>query len=44
MDLFCNPSMVEKVTKAKRKMIFKINGGMMLIKNKATVNGYNQKF
>ena len=43
MDLFCNPGLVDTVTKSRHNMKLKSNGGTMTVDHKATVAGYNHK-
>jgi hypothetical protein len=40
MDLFCNPKLVEKVTKTRKKMRLQSNGGSMIVCHKAKMAGY----
>ena len=40
MDLFCNPQLVTKITKASTKMRLKSNGGTMNVHHKACIEGY----
>ena len=50
MDQWCNPKLVGNIYEAKKNMRLKINGGKILITNKAQVSGYkphvwfNQKY
>ena len=38
MDLFCNPKLIGKIYKAKKKMHLRSNGGKMLITHKTQVS------
>jgi uncharacterized protein YodC (DUF2158 family) len=41
MDLFCNPNLVENVTKTSNVMNLQSNGGTMQIRHKASITGYH---
>ena len=43
MDLFCNPKMVNKISKSKKTIRLQSNGGSMMIDNKASIDGYPLK-
>jgi hypothetical protein len=43
MDLFCNPKLVQNITKAKHKMTVQSNGGKLMVSHQAKVDGYDQK-
>jgi hypothetical protein len=40
MDLFCNPNLVEEITKTNKKMKLQSNGGTMTVDQKAKMAGY----
>jgi hypothetical protein len=42
MNLFCNTSLVSKISKSRSNMRLKINGGTMVVTRKATMEGYNK--
>jgi hypothetical protein len=43
MDLFCNPKLVQDITKAKHKMTVQSNGGKLSVSHQAKVDGYDKK-
>jgi hypothetical protein len=43
MDLFCNPELVQKVSKSKKTMTLKSNGGTMTIDHRAKISGYDEQ-
>ena len=43
MDLFCNKSIVNKITKSKSRLKVQSNGGSMYVTNKASIPGYKNK-
>jgi hypothetical protein len=42
MDLFCNASLVSKISKSRSSMRLKSNGSTMVVTPKATMEGYNK--
>jgi hypothetical protein len=42
MDLFCNASLVSKISKSRSNMRLKSNDGTMVVTRKATMEGYNK--
>jgi hypothetical protein len=42
MDLFCNTSLVSKISKSRSNMRLKSNGGTIVVSRKPTMEGYNK--